>query len=149
METGLQWTNLRQEVNPLVVKEIEKTLSVTFPNEYSSLVTKYHGATPKPNTIAFGVNKEETIQSLLSLNPNDNDFILKVYGENRHLLEDNIIPFAKTQCLDLIGFDYRDGGSIEPFIVYWNYDLSLENIREGIYPICNTFIDFLYKLANQ
>ncbi len=149
MVNSLEWKHLREEITIDTIRKVEGIFSVKFPIEYINLITKYHGSRPSPNIIKFSDNSSETLESFLSFDSKDDDYIEWFYKDNRHLFLDDIVPFGTTKYIDLICFDYRNGRDVDPSIVYWNYDLALEDITESIFPICDSFAEFLLKLSSQ
>ncbi len=143
----LDWSNLQKEIDDTVISEIETELYVKFPKSYIDFIKVYHGASPTPNIIKFH-GETETIKSFLSMDRDNENFIIQVYKENRELLPDDVIPIALTDCIDLICFDYRKGRSIEPSVVYWNFEFAIENYNKSVYPICKNLemlFDLFYK----
>lgn len=60
----------------------------------------------------------------------------------------DIVPIAETDEDDYISLYYRE--NIEkPSIVYWNYELALENPEEGILFLYDSMYEFETKLKQK
>lgn len=57
----------------------------------------------------------------------------------------DIVPIAKTDYDDYICLDYRRNVE-KPSIIYWNYELALENSEEGILFLYDNIHEFANKL---
>lgn len=147
---NFDWINPKSNIERSNIQDIEKYFDIRLPVEFVDFIMENNGVEPVRKTINFKVGEDEEtedIKSFLSFSLNDKNYILKTYEENAAFLRPKIVPFAETNYIDLICFDYREKSS--PTIIYWNYEISWEvasNERiEGqqFYKICNNFYEFL------
>ncbi|MCA1062992.1 SMI1/KNR4 family protein [Rossellomorea sp. AcN35-11] len=122
-------------------ERVEEQLNIKLPVEY---VNNYHKKLNKYNQLFLPDDKEIVrIREYCSLeNEEDENYLLNVYGRNKNMLLDDLIPFAITEYDDYICFYYNKGRNYEPSIVYFSYDLAYEDRHEAIFYIANSFQDF-------
>ena len=60
-------------------------------------------------------------------------------------VNDDIVPIAETDYEDYICLLYKENRK-NPSIIYWNYDLALENASEGITILYDNMHEFLINL---
>jgi len=111
------------------LENIEKKQNIKFPDIYMELCQSDFKDIRKMNIQV----DDESINIKKFLLANEiNDVLDEFYDYFGY----EIIPIAETEYDDYICLDYRTDKQ-NPAIIYWNYELSLENSIEGIM--------FLYK----
>jgi len=124
-------------------KRVEEQLNIKLPVEY---VNNYQNKKlNKCNQLFLPDDKEIVgIRDYCSLeNEEDENYLLNVYGRDKNMLLDDLIPFAITEYDDYICFYYNKGRNYEPSIVYFSYDLAYEDRHEAIFHIADSFKDFV------
>ncbi|MCS1351679.1 SMI1/KNR4 family protein [Mechercharimyces sp. CAU 1602] len=138
----LHWTNVKDEVDDLLITQVEKQLGINFPADFVPYLKKYHGAIPRPNTFKFGDdNYNGYFGLILNLDPKRYESFPRLSLDMINNLEfqDGVVPFAKDAGGNLLCFDFsKDNRS--PHIVYWYHEEDEYNY------VCNTFEDLLKKL---
>lgn len=112
------------EVIMVALYNIEKMQNIIFPKKYIELYQS-----------AFKNIRKTQIQA------DDDLIIIKKFltaEEISEILEDffdyfgyDIVPIIETEYEDYICLDYRKDAQ-NPSIVYWNYELAMEKLAEGI-----------------
>lgn len=118
----------------LNLDNIEKKQNIQLPEAYKKLYQS-----------VFEKNNRE-----IEIHVNDDVFLIRKFlsaTEINDILDEfydfwgyDIVPIAETEYEDYICLFYRENTK-NPSIIYWNYDLSLENSSEGI--------SFLYDSVNE
>lgn len=118
--------------------KVEKMQNVKLPVIYKKMYTSRFDELSSTSKLCLP-NEEIIITSFLDTNK-----IIEIIEEYHELFGYNIIPFAETKYEDYICFHYND--SEKPSIIFWNYELALENPDEAIFYLCDDFNEFLCKL---
>lgn len=143
------WINKKSNISYIDIEVVEDKFNIKFPPDFKEFILNNNGAEPILKTIRFQ-EEIETVKSLISFSTNDDNYIMSIYKDVAGFLPSRIVPFAETNCIDLICFDFR-GSNYS--IVYWNYDFALEvafnEMKDGeqVYEICKTFEKFLSMLT--
>ena len=120
------------------LKNFEKMQNVKLPEIYKDMYTSEFRKLSGRDRLCLS-NEDIIISSFLDINK-----ISEIIEEYHDLLGYNIIPFAETKYKDYICFYYNE--LEKPSIIFWSYELALENPNEAIFYICNDFNEFLQKL---
>lgn len=75
-------------------------------------------------------------------------FVEKIPEEFYDFMGYDIVPIAETDDDDYICLYYRENMK-NPSIVYWNYELALENPEEGILFLYDSMYEFETKLIQK
>lgn len=123
------------------LESIEKRQNIKFPEEYKQL---------------YQSNFKE-IDNRLEIHAGDDVFCISKFlttTEINDILEEyydffgyDIVPIAETDD-DYICLYYRENRK-KPSIVYWNYELALENPEEGILFLYDSMYEFETKLMQK
>lgn len=140
----LTWSNRWREAEPSEIEKVESFFGVKFPKEYIQCVIVNHGEVPDWDTFDFEGHSEACFGELLSFNPEQSNYILKVYDILKDRLPDRVIPFANDPGGNYICFDYRN--KFNPTVVYWDHELAFLKKENFIVFICDTFQELLDKL---
>ncbi|MEG7336177.1 SMI1/KNR4 family protein [Bacillus sp. 0102A] len=127
-------------------KKIEEILNIKLPVEY---VNSYQNNNFNRFSRLYLPDDKEIVEikKYCSLeNENDEDYLVNVYGRDRNMLLEDLVPFAITEDEDYICFYYSRGREHEPSIVYFSYDLAYEDRGEAIFEIADSFRDFVNLL---
>ncbi len=118
------------------LNNIEKKQNIKFPEEYKQLY--------QSNFRAFNdkmeIDTKEGIYRIYKFlsAAEINDILEELYD----LLGYDIIPIAEIDYGDYICLYYR-GEARDPVIIYWNYELALENAEEGITYLYSSIHEFI------
>lgn len=129
------------------VVRFENMLEIVLPNDYKLGVANYNAGRPRPNVFDTAQRKELVAKALLSFDQTNVENIWTTYENLKNQLPKQIVPFMSDQFGNYICFDYR--ASNEPAVVFWDQELSHQNIEKGIIYIANSFSEFiggLYEL---
>jgi len=121
------------------LESIEKKQSIKFPEEYKRL---YQSDFKNINNrIEIQIEDDVfCINKFLSANE-----INDVLQEFFDFFGYDIVPVAVTDCDNYICLYYRENMR-NPSVVYWNYELALENPQEGILFLYDSMREFEAKL---
>lgn len=124
------------------LESIEKKQNITFPEEYKRL---------------YQFNFKE-IDNRIEIHAGDDVFCIGKFltaAEINDVLKEfydffgyDIVPIAETDGNDYICLYYRENMK-KPSIVYWNYELALENPEEGILFLYDSMNEFVTKLIQK
>lgn len=128
------------------IEVLESKLNIRFPEEFNRFVSTYSN---QQKIVIKTLDVDTVIQDFLPIETCVENSVYEVYLENSSLMLDGIIPIATTQYDDLICLFYRDSRENEPIVIYWSYELSLEEREEGIFKVANSFSEFLELYANN
>lgn len=121
------------------LKNIEKKQNIKFPIEYKRLYQSDFKEIDNKFEIRVGNDVFYISEFLKAAEIND------ILEEFYDFFGYDIIPIAKTNYDDYICLDYRK--NIEkPSIIYWNYEIALENPEEGTLFLYNNIHEFANKL---
>lgn len=117
------------------LESIEKKQNIKLPEEYKRLYQSGFKKIDGKNKIYF----------------EDDVFCISKFltvSEISHILEEfydfwgyDIIPIAEVDYGDYICLYYKENRQI-PLIIYWNYELALENLKEGIIVLYDCMYEF-------
>ncbi|PSA97931.1 hypothetical protein C6372_12745 [Bacillus halotolerans] len=127
-------------------KKIEEILNIKLPIEY---VNSYQNNNFNRFSRLYLPDDKEIVEikNYCSLeNEKDENYLVNVYGRDKNMLLEDLIPFAITEDEDYICFYYNKGRGHEPSIVYFSYDLAYEDRAEAIFEIADSFRDFVNLL---
>lgn len=145
----IEWEESESPVGRDAIEKLETELGVKFPEDYVLVALKSHGEYPNLDTYDFEGRNEAAFDRLLSLDPEEEDYIKTVIDDIQDRLVPKIIPFAADPFGNYICFDYRKNNN--PTVVFWDHEKAYENPDSGLLPICNTFSeleDKLYELED-
>ena len=118
------------------LNDIEKKQNIKFPEEYKRLYQ----------------SDFKEFNNRLEFHVNDDVFRIYIFlsvAEINNLLEEfydfwgyDIVPIAETDYEDYICLYYRENRE-NPSIIYWNYELALENSTEGITFLFSSLNEFI------
>ena len=117
------------------LESIEKKQNIKLPEEYKQLYqSNFNGIGNRIKIYAgedlFYISKFLTVTEI-------NDLLEEFYDFFGY----DVVPIAETDFDDYICLRYRENRE-NPSIVYWNYELALENPEEGIYFLYNSMYEF-------
>lgn len=124
------------------LEDIEKKQNIKFPAEYKRLYQSNFKEID--NRIEIHVGDEIFCISKFLTAIEINDILEEFYDFFGY----DIVPIAETDEDDYICLYYR-GNTKKPSIVYWNYELALENPEEGIFFLYNSMYEFETKLIQK
>lgn len=117
---------------------IEKMQNIKFPEEYTEFCqSNFKGI----NRMNIQVD-EDSINISKFLNANEINDVLDEYYD---YLGYDIVPIAEVEYGDFICLDFRVNKQ-NPEIVYWNYELALENPIEGTTPLYSSMSELIIEL---
>ena len=148
MNRAIEWLFSHEPVSEQDITSIESLLNIKFPRDYIECAKNNHGGNPIPQIYGFVGHQEAVFNSLLSLNPKENNYILDVYDNVKDRLLSGVYPFADDPFGNLICFDYRNSDGIST-VVLWDHESCHENLEKAIIPICKTFTELLSKLRGE
>ena len=123
----------------LYLSDIEKKQNIKFPEEYKRLYQS--GFKEFSNRLEIHVNNEVfSIHKFLSA-AEINDILEEFYDFWGY----DVVPIAETDYEDYICLYYRENAK-SPSIIYWNYELALENSTEGITFLYSTMHEFITNI---
>ncbi|WP_257130677.1 SMI1/KNR4 family protein [Bacillus pseudomycoides] len=143
------------------VKESLKSTGFDFPIDYIECVAINNRGHVEP--MLFDVEGiERVFGSLLSFNPESEEFILETYDEYKEVLPIELFPIGVDPAGNLICFDFRDYGD-QPRVVFWEHEGAWEKeaimesegitaeeaeevARENVFNEASNFTEFLNKL---
>ena len=121
------------------LESIEKKQSIKFPEEYKRLYQ----------------SDFKNINNRIEIQIEDDVFCINKFvsaNEINDVLQEffdffgyDIVPVAVTDCDNYICLYYRENMR-NPSVVYWNYELALENPQEGILFLYDSMREFEAKL---
>lgn len=121
------------------LESIEKKQNIKFPEEYKRLYQSNFKEIDNEMKIhvkedVFGISKFFTATEI-------NDILEEFFDYFGY----DIVPIAETDDDDYICLYYRESMK-KPSIIYWNYELALENPEEGILFLYDSMYEFETKL---
>ncbi len=119
---------------------VERQWGVSLPDEYKSVASIHQGMTPNPHIIDIG-RGDSSICAFLTISEDESSRVYSIRDAHSLLkthTPPGVYPFALTGSGEYICFDYRDAPS-QPRIVFVTVEMD-------IYPIANSFSEFLEKL---
>lgn len=147
MSGNIVWMFSYKPVSEDEIAAVESSLNIRFPEDYIECAKNSHGGNPSMQVYNFKGHQEAVFNSLLSLNPNENNYILDVYNDIKDRLVDDVYPFADDPFGNFICFDYRKSEGSTPTVVFWDHELAHENPEKALFPICKTFTELLCRLT--
>ncbi len=122
--------------------DIEKKQNIRFPEEYKQLYQS--GFKEFTGKMELCVNDDVfNIHKFLSVSE-----IKDILAELYDFFGYNIVPIVETDLEDYICLYYRND-IINPSIVYWNYELALENSSEGITDLYDNIHEFITNIIKK
>jgi len=149
----VKFTQLEKTLKPKDIDEIEKTVSLKFPEEYRKHLLKYNGGQCSPNEFSFIENGKKTnscVDWFLAIYDGEYDNLsdyIKTYKLDEKRLPADIIPIANDPGGNLICISCgkEDNGAI----YFWDhekevdYSVSGDDDYSNLFLIANSFKDFL------
>lgn len=129
------------------IKKIENQFNIKFPKAYVELINSEY--IEYKNILVVLENENIKIKKFLSIESCDKENIIDEYSENKNLMLEGIIPIAITEYDDYICLYYIDSRDVEPKVIFWSYELAMEDLHEGIFEIANSFAEFTTKLRKS
>lgn len=120
------------------IESVEIRQNIKFPNKYKELYLSNFKELEKCSKIYMG---DEKIVITEFMNANE---ISSVIDEFYDYFGYEIIPIIRTEYDDYICFNYN---TPIPSVIYWNYELAVENPNEGIFHLCKNFDEFVSALC--
>lgn len=148
MNGNIEWMFSYKSVSEDEIVAIEASLNIRFPEDYIECAKINHGGNPNRQLYNFKGHQEAVFNSLLSLTPNENNYILDVYNDIKDRLAGGVYPFADDPFGNFICFDYRKSEDNTPTVVFWDHELAHKNPEKALFPICKTFTELLYRLTD-
>lgn len=159
----VEWQFADEPVSENYVEKIGDDLGVRFPKDYISCVAINHGANVEPDLFEVG-NRERVLGTLLSLDKDNDEFIVYVYNNYKDTLTKEILPIGFDPAGNLICFDYKNHEE-DPIVVFWEHEdawekgelmksggitaeQAEERARENVFYIADTFPEFSDKLRD-
>ncbi|MDQ0114059.1 SMI1/KNR4 family protein [Paenibacillus harenae] len=156
------WDNPSSMITESMIKEVEHSLGVKFPDDFIKIILEHNGSGPIPAIFKVG-STPKIFGYLRSFHATDDNSILKVNQAIKCMLPEKVISIAKTADGDYICYDFS---STEPTLVYAEMDkliseedLSDEELeqpelverlkREGIHPLASTFTELINRLYSS
>ena len=139
------------------ISEFEIMCGQKFPNSYNTIVTKYNGAYPRPDSFKFysKLNKQYVVYGVgifLPFGVTNNELAItmeEIFNDKESGIPNKLIPFSNLGNGDLLCFDYRDiTNSLEPSIVVWHHDADWYS-EEQISFVSKCFDDFLDTIFDE
>lgn len=124
------------------IKSIETELKIILPESLKSFLM----TNPLKDTRCRLVLKDEIIMINKFLGHEGEENISSEKRLHGDLLDYDTIPIAVTEYDDLICL-YYESDDKEPKIVYFSYELALEDINESLFDIAINFEDFCKMLV--
>ena len=124
------------------LESIEKKQNIKFPEEYKRLYKS--NLKEIDNGIEIYVGDDVFCISKFLTSTEINDILEEFYDFFGY----DIIPIAEADYDDYICLHYRENMK-KPSIVYWNYELALENPEEGILFLFDSMHEFENKLIQK
>ena len=159
--SNLVWKYTYNKISIDDVKGILKDTGFDFPMNYIECVAINNGGHVEP--MLFDVEGiERVFGSLLSFNPESEEFILEIYDDYKDTLPSELFPIGFDPAGNLICFDFR-GRRDQPIVVFWEHEGAWEKealmesegitaeeaeevARENVFYVASTFTEFLNKL---
>lgn len=118
---------------------IEKKQNIKFPEEYKRLYqSNFKGFS---NSLEIHINDDVfSIRKFLSA-IEISDILMEFYDFWGY----DIVPIAETDYEDYICFYYKENAE-NPSIIYWNYELALENSAEEITFLYDSMHEFIINI---
>lgn len=127
------------------IKDVEKLLNISFPQKYVEFINSNIKGFDKTSYNLSIENEKIAIEKFLPIVGDDSETVYSAYCENRNLMLNGIIPIASAEYDDYICLYYNDK-NYDPKVIFWSYELAIENVHEGIFNISNSFEEFLKLL---
>ncbi|PKL30353.1 MAG: hypothetical protein CVV45_17950 [Spirochaetae bacterium HGW-Spirochaetae-10] len=140
----MRWTSQFSAVDKLQIIEIEETLGVVFPKDFSDILRQYPLGSSEDQVIDFGQFKEKVFAGLL--NVGEPDDLITVAKSMRDALPENTVPFGTDPFGNLFCFRWMNSG--EPQVVYWDHETygRTEDIEKSVFFVATSWKEFLSKL---
>ncbi|MBH8596806.1 MULTISPECIES: SMI1/KNR4 family protein [unclassified Thermoactinomyces] len=147
MSKQLEWEYSHGEIQLDDIRKVEKQLGIRFPSEYNDIILKYHPITVSPDVLYLPGVRDIVLTDFASFNPDaEHDlYILLIYEYIKDRLVDHVYPFVYEASGDCLCFDYRNEKE-EPKIVLWDHEEAAIDKEKGLFPICDSFGEFLELL---
>lgn len=129
-----------KEIKKDNVTEVESKVNYKFPEEFVNFIIKNSGGFPKYNCIDIEEDTEN-VNNFLDFSEDGQNYIVKIYLNNKGLQVQDCIPFARDCGANYYCFDRNDNS-----IFFWDHEECDE--ENGPFCVCDTFeefIDSLYK----
>lgn len=146
---NIEWMFSHKPASKDGIASIESSLGIKFPKDYIECARNYHGGNPSTQVYDFKEHQEAVFNSLLSLDPSEDNYILDIYHNINDRLAANVYPFADDPFGNFICFDYRESKSNPPSVVFWDHELAHKSPEKALYPICKTFTELVCKLRAE
>lgn len=121
---------------------IEKKQNIKFPKEYKQLYQSNFKEIDNRIEIHAGEDIFHINKFLVATEISD------VLDEFYDFFGYDIVPIAKVDYEDYICLYFRENTN-KPSIIYWNYELALENPEEAIFFLYNSLHEFKAKLKKR
>ncbi|WP_207953340.1 SMI1/KNR4 family protein [Paenibacillus agricola] len=149
MDDGLKWKYIKQAINETVIQRVEMQLGVSFPQSYKDCVLLFHGARPEPNEFRTENGEEKAVRSLLPLEPYVKGNVIEVWGWISDRLAPGLVPFADDAFGNYLCFDFRDGASEEPKVLFWDHDKAAMAPDHAVILVASTFSELMNRIAGK
>ena len=127
----IQWKRGSQ-ISDEIISEAELAYGICLPQDIKDIVKKYNNGRPSVSSFDSPIGKEHEIKKLISFKKDD---IENIYQMKNLLsaIDISLFPIALDPAGNIIC--YQNGK-----IVYWLHE------TDEVYPLANSFSDFLSKL---
>lgn len=125
---------------------LEKTFNVEFPNEFSEKMDYISKKICCGNKLVFN-NRIDSISivKVLEFDSEKEQSIFRVYTEFRDLMKEGSIPIVNAGYEDYICLYFIDR-KLPPKVILWCYERAFEGIDYAIFPLADTFEEFIEKI---
>lgn len=141
----LNWDFQEGKIAVAGLEEIQKTLSIRFPDDYVQCAIENNGGTPDKEGFNVSGRGPAVFNYLLSFHKESSIYIIDIYESVRDRLCQGVIPIADDPFGNLICFDFRESASNPP-IVFWDHEVESLNPDSALFPVCQSFTALLEML---
>lgn len=128
------------------ITTLEKVFNVKFPNEFSEKMNYISEKICCGNKLVFNNPRSPiSIIKVLEFDSEKEESIFRVYTEFRDLMKEGSIPIANAGYDDYICLYFIDRKS-PPKVILWCYERAFESIDYAIFPLADTFEEFIEKI---
>lgn len=121
------------------LEKIEKMQNVKFPINYKKLYESGFKDISNCSKVCL-TGEEILIDAFMGV-----DEIVNIMEEYYDFFGYDIIPVIKTKYDDYICFNYNKDKQ-KPSVIFWSYELALENPNEAIFHLYDNFDELIYRL---
>ncbi|WP_309272223.1 SMI1/KNR4 family protein [Paenibacillus sp.] len=125
---------------------LEQILNVKFPNKFGEKMEYISKTIHGGNKLVLN-NASDSISiiKVLEFDSEKEESIFQVYTEFKDLMKDGSIPIANAGYDDYICLYFVDR-KLPPKVILWCYERAFESIDYAIFPLADTFEEFIEKV---